>query len=90
MDTYSALFRELQDKIRQLSDDELRQMRDFLAVEIAGRDHMSRYDPAHDPVLTGEGLVDDRVDLADRTEELLYGDEPHSAAHTETYQPTRR
>lgn len=72
---YSKAYREIQTKIRELSDDEIRALMSFVQIELEAREHLANYDPAKDPFLTGEGLFSGPPDLAERVEELLYGDD---------------
>ena len=51
---YSKLYRTLQTGIRELSDEEVVELRSFVEIEIASRQHMANYDPAKDGYLIGE------------------------------------
>lgn len=82
MDTKTTTYRQIQTLLRELSLDELIAIQDFVQVLINSERHAASYDAEHDPFLTGEGLFYGPADLSDRTEELLYDDERHSA-----YQP---
>jgi hypothetical protein len=72
---YSNTYREIQTKIRELTDEEVEALLSFVQVEHNGRIHMASYDPAKDPFLNGEGLFEGSPDLAARDEEIMYGED---------------
>jgi hypothetical protein len=71
---YSKLYRTLQAGIRELSDEEVDELRAFIEVEIASRHHDTHYDPAKDKFLTEQADLDASPDLAEQVEDILYGD----------------
>lgn len=63
--------------IDELPEEELAVLMSLVKSRIDAIEHMATYDPAKDPVLTGEDLFEGPGDLSERVEELLYGeDEP--------------
>ncbi len=71
----SKTYRKIQKLLDTLTDEELVHMQKYLQVLIDAREHMANYDPEKDPILTGEGLIHGPTDLAERVEEILYGED---------------
>ena len=75
---YSKLYRTLQTGIRELSDEEVAKLLSFIEVELKARRHMANYDPTKDVFLTEEIGFESSPDLAERAEDILYGEETYS------------
>ena len=71
----TRVYREIQTRLNELTDEELVNMRKYIQVLIETREHLAQYDPENDPILTGEGLFYGPVDLSERVEEILYGED---------------
>lgn len=71
---YSKLYRTLQTGIRELSDEEVIELLSFVETEVASRQRMANYDPAKDTFLTEQMTLDGGSDLAERAEDILYGE----------------
>jgi hypothetical protein len=70
-ESYRKMLRQIDD----LSDEELADLLSYLREIITTREHMAKYDPAKDSILTGEGLFKGPPDLSERVEEILYGED---------------
>ena len=71
----SKTYFEVVDMIDTLPEDELRVLLTLVRSRIEAIEHMAKYDPEKEPMLTGEDLFDGPGDLSERVEEILYGDE---------------
>ena len=63
-------------ELDSLRDEDVEQVLEYMLILKAEAEHLEKYNPAQDPVLTGEDLFDGPGDLSTRDEEILYGDEP--------------
>jgi hypothetical protein len=61
-------------KIEKMNEEQLAELLRFINLLLAEEERTSAYDPENDPILTGEALFDGETDLAERNEELLYGE----------------
>lgn len=68
------LYREIQQKIRELDDAQVERMLRFVRIERDAREHVRNYDPTKDSLETGEQLFEGSEELASRIEEILYGE----------------
>jgi hypothetical protein len=62
-------------QVNELTDNELIDLSKYVQEMIAVRQHMANYDPAKDPILTGEGLFDGPPDLSERVKEIVRRDD---------------
>lgn len=63
-------------ELDDLREEDVEQILEYILILKAEADHLEKYDPSQDPVLTGEDLFDGPGDLSIRDEEILYGYEP--------------
>ncbi len=61
-------------ELDNLRDEDVEQVLDYLLILKAEAEHLEKYDPAQDPVLSGEDLFDGPGDMSSRDEEILYAD----------------
>ena len=60
--------------MQQLDDQELRLFLTVVEAEIAARKHMATYNAANDPFVREDEPLLGSPDLAERVEDILYGD----------------
>lgn len=75
----SDTYYRIADLLDELPEEEFNALLRLVQSRIDAIEHMKRYDPAKDPVLTGEDLFDGPGDLSERVEEILYGTEDEPA-----------
>jgi hypothetical protein len=68
----SDIYYKIADLLDELPEDELAALLRLVQSRMDAIEHMKRYDPAKDPVLTGADLFDGPGDLSERVEEILY------------------
>jgi hypothetical protein len=69
-------------EMNNLHDEEVAQILDYVLMLKAETEHLADYDPAQDPILTGEDLFDGPGDLSEHDEEILYGESLHGDERT--------
>lgn len=60
--------------LNELSDEQVETLLEHVRVFQLENAHKAKYDPAKDQILINDGLFDGPGDLAERAEEILYGD----------------
>ncbi len=69
-----TLREDLMAKIEGLDEEQLNDLLRYINLLLEEKERFAKYDPAKDPILTGEALFSGPTDLAERTEEILYGE----------------
>ena len=71
----SEIYYKIADLLDELPEGEFAVLLSLVRDRMEAIEQMKSYDPAKDPMLTGEGLFEGSDDLSERVEEILYGEE---------------
>ncbi|MBC7869305.1 MAG: hypothetical protein H7Y09_00590 [Chitinophagaceae bacterium] len=84
MDDFKAFMAYLR-QIEGFTDQQLSETIRFAETLLKERESIKNYDPTKDPIVQGETLISSSTDLAERMEDLLYGEQtPLSASETQS------